>query len=63
MTYIQQFLSNEEGVTAVEYAIMLALIAGVCIAAIFLVGDAAAGMWNDSSGDLGDTFDEIGVGQ
>jgi pilus assembly protein Flp/PilA len=37
-----EFLKNEEGPTAVEYAVMLALIIVVCIAAISLLGKAAS---------------------
>ena len=33
-----EFLKQEDGPTAVEYAVMLALIVVVCIAAITLVG-------------------------
>jgi len=35
------FLKNEDGPTAVEYAVMLALIIVVCIAAITTVGTGA----------------------
>jgi pilus assembly protein Flp/PilA len=38
---IQRFLLSEDGPTAVEYAVMLALIIVVCIAMIRLVGTAA----------------------
>lgn len=36
---IQQFLREEEGVTAIEYALIAALIAVVIIAAVTLVGN------------------------
>lgn len=35
---MQQFLRDEEGVTAIEYALIAALIAVVIIAAVTLVG-------------------------
>ena len=38
---IRRFLASEDGPTAVEYAVMLALIIVVCIAMIRLVGTAA----------------------
>jgi pilus assembly protein Flp/PilA len=38
----RQFLANEEGPTAVEYAVMLALIIVVCLAAITTVGTNAS---------------------
>jgi pilus assembly protein Flp/PilA len=37
------FLENEDGPTAVEYAVMLALIIVVCISAISLLGQNANG--------------------
>jgi pilus assembly protein Flp/PilA len=36
-----EFLKNEDGPTAVEYAVMLALIVVVCIAAITTLGSNA----------------------
>lgn len=36
---MQQFLRDEEGVTAIEYALIAALIAVVIIAAVTLVGE------------------------
>ncbi len=40
------FLKNEDGPTAVEYAVMLALIIVVCIAAISALGSNAEGTFN-----------------
>ena len=40
------FLNNEDGPTAVEYAVMLALIIVVCIAAISALGSNAQGTFN-----------------
>jgi pilus assembly protein Flp/PilA len=36
-----EFLKEEDGPTAVEYAVMLALIIVVCLTAISLIGQAA----------------------
>jgi pilus assembly protein Flp/PilA len=41
------FLRNEDGPTAVEYAVMLALIIVVCIAAIATLGSNANGTFAD----------------
>jgi pilus assembly protein Flp/PilA len=41
MTNLVNFVKNEDGPTAVEYAVMLALIIVVCIGAIQLVGTNA----------------------
>jgi pilus assembly protein Flp/PilA len=40
------FLKNEDGPTAVEYAVMLALIIVVCITAITALGSNANGTFN-----------------
>jgi pilus assembly protein Flp/PilA len=44
-----RFLKNEDGPTAVEYAVMLALIIVVCIAAITTLGSNA----NNTFADVG----------
>ena len=41
------FLKNEDGPTAVEYAVMLALIIVVCIAAITTLGSNANGTFTE----------------
>ena len=38
---VKNFLKSEDGPTAVEYAVMLALIIVVCLAAISTIGSAA----------------------
>ena len=40
--FVVEFLKREEGPTAVEYAVMLALITVVCIAAISALGSNAS---------------------
>lgn len=52
MSRILNFLRREDGPTAVEYAVMLALIIAVCIAAIGAVGHNTRLLFNDSSGKL-----------
>ncbi len=42
-----RFLRDEDGPTAVEYAVMLALIIVVCIAAITTVGSNANGTFSN----------------
>ncbi len=46
---IVKFLKAEDGPTAVEYAVMLALIITVCIAAIVTVGENANGVFANGS--------------
>ena len=46
------FLKKEDGPTAVEYAVMLALIIVVCIAIITSVGQSASGTFETVNGAL-----------
>jgi pilus assembly protein Flp/PilA len=48
-TSVKKFLKSEDGPTAVEYAVMLALIIVVCLAAITTLGTNA-----------NNTFDSVG---
>jgi pilus assembly protein Flp/PilA len=43
---VQRFLVSEDGPTAVEYAVMLALIVIVCLTAISAIGTKASGTFN-----------------
>jgi pilus assembly protein Flp/PilA len=52
------FLKREDGPTAVEYAVMLALIIVVCIAAISALGSNAEGTFNK----VGSTVNTAGSG-
>jgi pilus assembly protein Flp/PilA len=51
---VSRFLKSEDGPTAVEYAIMLALIVVVCLTAIQAVGRNASATFTDISRDLND---------
>ncbi|HMP01812.1 MAG TPA: Flp family type IVb pilin [Gemmatales bacterium] len=44
---VRRFLKDESGPTAVEYAVMLALIIVVCLAAISFVGTRASGVFSN----------------
>jgi pilus assembly protein Flp/PilA len=44
--HLVEFLKKEDGPTAVEYAVMLALIIVVCITAIATLGSNANGTFN-----------------
>ncbi|MEO0531710.1 MAG: Flp family type IVb pilin [Planctomycetota bacterium] len=50
---VQQFLVSEDGPTAVEYAVMLALIVIVCLTAIRSIGTNATATFTDVAGQLG----------
>jgi len=44
---VKTFLVAEDGPTIVEYAVLLALLAGMMMAAMFYVSDQAGGLSND----------------
>jgi len=48
-----QFLKKEDGPTAVEYAVMLALIIVVCLAAIQILGTNANSAFNTVGQSIG----------
>jgi pilus assembly protein Flp/PilA len=45
-TFVTRFLADEGGPTAVEYAVMLALIIGTALVSIFTVGSEASQVWD-----------------
>jgi pilus assembly protein Flp/PilA len=51
--FVTDFLGREDGPTAVEYAVMLALIIVVCIAAITTIGSKANATFNTVGSQLG----------
>ena len=50
---VQRFLVSEDGPTAVEYAVMLALIIIVCLAAISSIGTNANTTFQNVANSLG----------
>lgn len=50
---VKKFIVSEDGPTAVEYAVMLALIVVVCLTAIQAIGTNAAATFTSVSGQLG----------
>jgi pilus assembly protein Flp/PilA len=53
LTKIRRFLQSEDGPTAVEYAVMLALIVVVCLVSIQALGSATNTSFSNLSGSLG----------
>ena len=49
---VRRFLVSEDGPTAVEYAVMLALIVVVCLTAISTIGENASSTFNNVSQSL-----------
>lgn len=50
--FIRRLLVDEDGPTAVEYAVMLALIVGACITSVNVLANATGESFNTSSGQL-----------
>ncbi len=50
---VRRFLASEDGPTAVEYAVMLALIVVVCLASIQAIGTRANKTFNSVANQLG----------
>lgn len=49
---ITRFLHDEDGATMVEYAIMLGLICGVCLAVVAILGGEASGLFTANGNAL-----------
>ena len=47
--FLKSFIQEEEGATAVEYAIMVALIAAVIVGAVALLGERTGALFTDVS--------------
>jgi pilus assembly protein Flp/PilA len=52
MRKVRRFLESEDGPTAVEYAVMLALIVCVCLAAITSIGTKASSVFSKVANSL-----------
>jgi pilus assembly protein Flp/PilA len=52
MRALLQFLREEDGPTAVEYAVMLALILMTLIVAVKTVGNKTSGIWANNKSQL-----------
>ncbi len=52
MQMIRRFLNDEPGTTAVEYAIMLALILMVCIVGVAAFGNSQDSYWGRINGQM-----------
>ena len=50
---IQRFLADEKGPTAVEYAVMLALIISVCIGSVITIGQSTNTSFTNIAGKVG----------
>jgi pilus assembly protein Flp/PilA len=53
MTRVQRFLASEDGPTAVEYAVMLALILVACITIVTTLGHSISNTFSSVNSTLG----------
>jgi len=51
-TRLLNLIRDEEGASMIEYALLLALIAVVCVGAVTLIGNATSGKYTETSGEL-----------
>ena len=51
-TAVKKLFTRDEGATMIEYGLMLALIAAVCLAAVTLLGTNAQALFNQVAGTL-----------
>ena len=58
---VQRFLVSEDGPTAVEYAVMLALIVIVCLTAISSLGTATSGQFDKITTELTNATSNAGT--
>ncbi len=49
---LKQFLKDESGPTAVEYAVLLALLVAVIITGVLTTGNLQNEMWIDTASDM-----------
>ena len=57
---IRKLLADDDGPTAVEYAVLLALILVAVIGAITSVGNASADWWQNDVDRITEAFDSTG---
>jgi len=62
MRWTRRFLRDDEAATAVEYAVMLALVLLAVFGAVGALGSQSGGMWGNIVGDLTEVgfFDQPG---
>jgi pilus assembly protein Flp/PilA len=54
--FLRRLCADEDGPTAVEYAVMLALIVGVCITSVQALARAAGDSFNGSANEIADVM-------
>ena len=62
MRLLREFVREDQAATAVEYAVMLAMILAVCIVAIGSVGQTASSTWGNNQANLNIAWTAAGGG-
>lgn len=52
MQFVRRFVNDDQGTTAVEYAVMLALILLVCIVGVAAFGNSQDSYWGRINGQM-----------
>lgn len=52
LRHLRRFLSEEQAATAVEYAVMLAMILLICIGSIVVLGTSTQATWQNNSNSI-----------
>ncbi len=52
MDFLRRLAKDEDGPTAVEYAVMLALIIGVCVGSVTLMSNEVGASFENSAAEL-----------
>ena len=54
-SYLEQTRRTERGASAVEYGLLVALIAAIIVASVLFLGNALDGIFNETGGCVDDT--------
>ena len=52
ITAVKKFTTDDTGATMVEYALMIALVAAVCVVAVTALGSAVSAKFNSVAGSI-----------
>jgi pilus assembly protein Flp/PilA len=62
MTIIKRLLSEDDGATAIEYALLAALIGIFCVGAFSYLGDEMSDLFGESGGSVEGAWDTASAG-
>jgi pilus assembly protein Flp/PilA len=54
--FVRAFASDQTGATAVEYSLLLSLIASACILSFQMLGGASSGSWGGTANKVGNAM-------